>query len=94
MRIKKWMNTIVGCGLSLSAIAGTMGEPLTDGYRPWSVIGSLGYTGYVDFYKGGPTADSSAQTAIGDGQTAFGRFAITRDLAVIKTVRFGVEVGI
>ncbi len=68
--IKKGMITIAGCALSFSVMAGTMGTPLTEEYRPWSVIGSLGYTWYDNFYSGGPTADPSAQAAIGDGQTA------------------------
>lgn len=94
MQIKKGMIAIAGCVLSFSAIAGTMGAPLTDGDRPWSVVGSLGYIWYDNFYSGGPTADASAQAAIGDGQTAIGRFAIARDLGVFKAVHFGVEAGI
>ncbi|MCX7116323.1 MAG: hypothetical protein NTW94_00105 [Legionellales bacterium] len=83
----------VGCALSVSAIAGTMG-PVAEEYRPWSVVGSLGYTWYDNLYSGGATADPSAQAAIGDGQTALGRFAIARDFGAFKTVRFGVEVGV
>jgi hypothetical protein len=89
MTIKKWITAIIGCSLTLGAMADT-----TEKYHPWSVIGSLGYTWYNDFYDGGPTADPSAQTAIGDGQTALGRFAIARDLGAFKTVRFGLEIGV
>ena len=71
-----------------------MGAPISDEYRPWTVIGSLGYTWYNNFYNGGSTADLSAQATIGDGQTALGRFAIARDLGSLKTVRFGVEIGV
>jgi len=65
--------------LSLSATAGTMG-PINEGSHPWSVVGSMGYTWYDAAYSGGSGADLAAQNAIGDGQTAFGRFAIARNL--------------
>ena len=94
MNIKKGKIIMAGCVLSFSAMAGTMGAPLSDEQHPWSVIGSLGYTEYSHFYNGGPAADPSAQAAIGDGQTALGRFAISRDLGSFKTVRFGVEIGV
>ena len=94
MTIKKWITAIAGYTLSLGAMAGTMGQPVIEEYRPWSVIGSLGYTWYNNFYNGGATADVSAQAAIGDGQTALGRFALARDLGTFKTVRLGVEVGV
>ena len=73
--MKKWI-VAAWCVLSINAIAGTMGEP----YRPWSVLGSLGYTWFNQAYSGGPNADPLAQNAIGDGQTALGRFAIARDV--------------
>lgn len=94
MTIKKWITALAGCTLSLGAIAGTMGAPLAEEYHPWSVIGSIGYTLYDNFYNGGPTADASAQAAIGDGQTALGRFAIARSLSTFKKVRFGIEIGV
>jgi hypothetical protein len=94
MKLKKWITLVAGCFLSLGAMAGTMVAPLTEEYHPWSVIGSLGYTWYDNFYKGGATADPSAQAAIGDGQTALGRFAIARDLGSLKTVRLGIEIGV
>ncbi len=84
MTIKKWITAIAGYTLSLGAMAGTMGQPLIEEYRPWSVIGSLGYTWYNNFYNGVATADAFAQAAIGDGQTALGRFAIARDLGTSK----------
>ena len=83
-----------GCALSLGAAAGSMGEASAEGYRPWSVIGSLGYTWFDKAYDGGRFADASAQSAIGDGQTALGRFAIARDVGAFKTVHFGAEVGV
>lgn len=95
MKIKAGSLAIIaGCALSLSAVAGTMRPLKTDGYRPWSAIGSLGYTWYDNLYSGGPTADSSAQTAIGDGQTALGRFAIARQLGTFKMIKLGLEVGV
>lgn len=94
MIVKKRMIAIAGCALSFSAMAGTMGRAEADTYRPWSVIGSLGYTAYDHFYNRGPTAEASAQAAIGDGQTALGRFAIARDLGTFKTLRCGMEVGV
>ncbi len=91
MTMKKWIAALTGCTLSLSAIAGgTMDKPTSEEYRPWSVIGSLGYTGYKNFYHG----DASAQAAIGDGKTAVGRFAIARNLGAFKTLGYGVEIGI
>jgi hypothetical protein len=94
MNIKKGL-LVAGCALTLSAsaIAGTMG-PVEDTYRPWSVIGSLGYTWFNAGYNGGVTADRDAQSAIGDGQTALGRFAIARDLTTFSQVHFGAEVGV
>ena len=94
MRIKAGIIAMAGCALSLTAMAGTMGEPLPEENRPWSVIGSLGYTWYDNLYNGGANADPSAQSAIGDGQTALGRFAIARDFGAFKTVRFGAEIGV
>lgn len=94
MAVKKGIIAVAGCTLSLSVMAGTMGAPVTEQYHSWSVIGSLGYTWYNNFYHGGVTADASAQTAIGDGQTALERFAIARDLGAFKTVRLGVEIGV
>ena len=94
MKIKSAMIAVVGCALSLNVMAGTMGSSVTEAYRPWSVIGSIGYTWYKDLYNGGSSADSSAQASIGDGQTALGRFAIARDLISFKKVRFGAEIGV
>lgn len=94
MTIKKWITALAGCTLSLAAIAGTVGAPLTEEYHPWSVIGSIGYTWYDNFYNGGSTADASAQAAIGDGQTALGRLAIARDLSAFKKVQLGIEIGV
>ena len=77
------------------AEAGTMGaiQPV-ETYRPGSFVGSLGYTWYNDAYFGGPTASPYAQSAIGDGQTALGRFAIARDLFGFKKARIGAEIGV
>ncbi|WP_040536467.1 hypothetical protein [Legionella drancourtii] len=81
----------VGCALAFSAGAGTMGPLHTEeSHHSWSVIGSLGYTWYQQAYNG----NSTAQAAIGDGQTALERFAIARDFSVFKTVYLGAEVGI
>ena len=63
-------------------------------YRPWSAIGSLGYTWFSDAYNGGVFADPTAQNAIGDGQTAVGRFAIARDFGHFQGMHFGAEVGV
>lgn len=79
-----------GCALSFNAIAGTMGSPVAEVYSPWSVIGNLGYTAYQHAYDGIPVG----QKAIGDGQTAVGRFAIARDFSSFKNVHFGAEVGV
>lgn len=43
MTIKKWIAKVAACTLSLGAMTGAMGAPLTEECRPWSVIGSLGY---------------------------------------------------
>ena len=84
----------VGCALSFTAAAGSMGAVSAEEYRPWSVIGSLGYTWFNNAYAGGQYADVSAQNAIGDGQTALGRFAIARDVGEFQKVRFGAELGV
>lgn len=94
MRVKTGMIAIVACALSLNVAAGNMGSNVVEQCRPWSVIGSLGYTWYDNFYNGGSTADPSAQTAIGDGQTALERFAIARELGAYNTARFGAEIGV
>lgn len=77
---------------SFTAQASNMGAHIDP--RPWSVIGALGYTWYDFGYHGGASADPSAQAAIGDGQTAFGRFAIARDLVKLRAAQFGVELGV
>ena len=71
-----------------------MGSASAEESRPWSVVGSLGYSWFDNAYNGGPSDDLSSQDAIGDGQTALGRFAIARDFGTFKTVRFGAEVGV
>lgn len=92
--MKRTMCTLAGCMLSLSSMAGSMGASSNEASTPWSIIGSLGYTWYNDFYNGGPGSDPLAQAAIGDGQTALGRFAIARDFGVVKTVHLGAEIGV
>jgi len=94
VKIQNGKILLAGCVLSFSAMAGTMGTPLSEEYRPWSVIGSLGYTWYNNFYNTASTTNPSTQAAIGDGQTPLGRFAISRDLGSFKTARFGVEIGV
>lgn len=72
----------VGCALSFSAGAGTMGPLHTqESHHSWSVIGSIGYTEYQNAFHG-------------DGQTAIGRFAIAREFGVFKTINWGAEVGV
>lgn len=83
-----------GCALSVNAIAGTMGASSAEDAHPWSVIGSLGYSWFDAAYNGGDLHDPFIQKAIGDGQTALGRFAIGRDFGDYKTVRFGAEIGV
>ncbi|MFI4919690.1 MAG: hypothetical protein ACHP65_09065 [Legionellales bacterium] len=91
----KTTSVALGCLLSLTATAGTMGHTGPDAeYRPWSVIGSLGYTWYDAAYHGGSNADPAAQASIGDGQTAFGRFAVAREFGVYSGLHFGAEVGV
>ena len=81
----------MGCVLSFSVGAGTMGPLQTEApHSSWSVIGSLGYTWYQNAYHGYDTA----QAAIGDGQTPLGRFAIARDMGTFKTVNLGAEIGV
>lgn len=79
-----------GCALSVNVLAGTMGAAMPEASRPWSVIGSLGYTGYQHAYNGIPIG----QAAIGDGQTAVGRFAIARAFSSLKNVHIGAEAGV
>jgi hypothetical protein len=84
----------LGCVLSFSSMAGTMGAVAPAEYHPWSVIGSLGYTWFDSAYNRGPGSDPSAQAAIGDGQTALGRFAIAREFGSFQTVHLGAEIGV
>lgn len=93
MRIKAGIIAIAGCALSFNVLAGTMGS-VVEASRPWSVIGTLGVTWYNNFYNGGPGADPSAQSAIGDGQTALGRFAIAKEMGTFKAVHLGAEIGV
>jgi hypothetical protein len=92
MTIKKTLIAAALAALSFTTQAGTMGSYIEP--RPWSVIGGLGYTWYDFGYHGGSSADPAAQASIGDGQTAFGRFAIARDLAKRHSIQFGLELGV
>lgn len=94
MEIKAVMMAITGCALSFNVMAGTRWMPAVEKCRPWSIIGSLGYTWYSNLYDGGAGTDPSGQASIGDGQTAFGRFAIARDIEAFETWRLGVEIGV
>jgi opacity protein-like surface antigen len=92
MTIKKTLIAASLAALSFTTQAGTMGsytEP-----RPWSVEGGLGYTWYNFGYHGGATADPTAQNAIGDGQTAFGRFALARNVKEFSRIHLGLELGV
>lgn len=79
--------------LSLNLQAGAMSQPYVE-QGPWSVIGGLGYTWYNFGYSGGALADPSAQSSIGDGQTAIGRFAIARDVTRFQSMQLGLELGV
>jgi hypothetical protein len=92
MTIKKALIAAALAISSFTAQAGNMGACIEP--RPWSVVGGLGYTQYDSGYHGGGLADPAAQASIGDGQTAFGRFAIARDLAKLRTMQFGLELGV
>lgn len=83
----------VGCVLSLSAMAGTIGDVSKDAH-PWSFTGSIGYDWYNASYHGGSTADASAQSAIGDGQTPYGRFGIARDVWANNKANVALEIGV
>jgi hypothetical protein len=80
---------LAGCILTLNAMAGTMGPlqpkpvaPIQAGpFLPWIVIGSLGYTHYQNVNEC-------------DDSTAFGRFAISKDLISSRFSNFGLEVGL
>jgi opacity protein-like surface antigen len=92
MTIKKTLIAAALAVCSLTARAGTMGADIEP--RTWSVVGGLGYVWYDFGYDGGGLADPAAQTSIGDGQTAFGRFAIAKDLVKRRFVQFGLELGV
>ena len=70
MRIKLGI-IAAGYVLSLSAVAGTMGSQIPE-YKPWSVIGSLGYTWYKNAYNGNQEGgvDYPHQDAIGNSPYA------------------------
>ncbi|RUR13356.1 hypothetical protein [Legionella sp. km772] len=82
------------CLLSLNAAGGTMGSAVQPAQLPWSLNGAIGYTWYDNAYHGGAGADPTAQHAIGDGQTAFGRFAIGKQLGMFNTITLGAELGV
>jgi len=92
MTIKKTLIAAALAALSFTTQAGTMGSYIEP--RPWSIVGGLGYTWYDFGYHGGGFADPVAQASIGDGQAAFGRFAIARDLAKVRSMQFGLELGV
>lgn len=72
---------MIGCALSLSAMAGTIGGVLVEEFHPWLASASLGYTDYQNMYHGA-------------GQTALGRFAIGRTLFFNDSTTFGMEIGV
>jgi len=84
----------LGCALSLNASAAMITQPPAAEYHPWSVNAGLGYTWYDFGYRGGVSADPTAQNAIGDGQTPFGRFAIARDFDAFNWFHLGLELGV
>ena len=59
----------------------------------WSILGSLGYTFYEAAYSGTPQ-NYAPTSAIGDGETALGRFAIARSFWTYDKLNFGLETGI
>jgi opacity protein-like surface antigen len=82
------------CGLWACAVsAGSMGPQETTESHLWSVTGSLGYSWYNAGYSGDSSPDAFAQSAIGDGQTPVGRFAIGRKLFNLYNLPIGLEVG-
>ena len=67
--VKKRHLVVLGCCLSFTAFAGTMGQApaVVVDMHPWSVVGSIGYTAYQNSYNS-------------NGQTPVGRLAIAKDL--------------
>lgn len=94
MAVKKTLIVATLATISFCTQAGTMGNIHQSEYRPWSVIGGLGYTWYDFGYVGGDSADRTAQHSIGDGQTAFGRFAVARQITHFKFINLGLELGV
>lgn len=92
MTIKKTLIAAALAALSFTTQGGTMGSYIEP--RPWSIVGGLGYTWYDFGYHGGGFSDPAAQASIGDGQAAFGRFAIARDLAKVRSMQLGLELGV
>ena len=62
--------------------------------HPWTVAGGIGYTWYQAGYSDHSLPPTVSENKIGDGKTAFGRFAIGRDLFTVYPIRIGVELGI
>lgn len=92
MAIKKIICAVVLTASSWITYAGGMGDWQVA--NPWSVAAGLGYSWYDFAYHGGALADPSAQNAIGDGQTALGRFAVARQVAQFYSIHYGLELGI
>jgi hypothetical protein len=75
-------------------ITGHAAEDFFSKTKPWLILGGFGYTWYESAYHGGIGNTFNTQTAIGDGQTPFGRFATARQLFFYDNLYFGFESGI
>lgn len=91
--LKKSYLVSLGCSLSFSALAGTMGvpAPVVD-MHPWSVIGSIGYTFYQNTASGGSTP--VGRLAIAKDIYNLGDAGLNNDFIDMSNLNLGLEFGV
>jgi hypothetical protein len=83
----------LGCGLSFSALAGTMGTsaPLVD-MHPWSVVGSIGYTYFQNTAEGGGTP--VGRLGVAKDIFNLGDAGLNNDFMDMSSMHLGLEFGV
>ena len=92
--LKKSHLLLLGCCLSFSAVAGTMGAvsaPMVD-MHPWSVVGSIGYTYFQDAATGGGTP--VGRLAIAKDIFNLGDAGMDNDFLDMSSMHLGLEFGV
>ncbi len=91
--IKKIHLISIGCSLSFSALAGTMGTPapMVD-MHPWSVVGSIGYTYYDNAAAGGGTP--VGRLGIAKDIYNLGDAGLNNDVVDMSNMNLGLEFAV